>query len=223
MVRCSHHVIHHVCKDYWDSQNSIRNAWIAKDGQWFLIHEWGVQKICKEKQDQACDVCSLSPLHKWSSREGSIDRQWNKVSDVLPETVSRKDSRSWLSWTMVPHSQVRSSRRNRIKHVTSALYHPSTNGQAKRVVQTVKQGITRTSRDSIQERLTKFLFDYRITPHATTGVAPCDLLVNRKLRSRTIWSSVYQRKMKVIRLDRSSFTTMRNHWGSLLNRIQCNN
>ena len=74
--------------------------------------------------------------------------------------------------------------RNGIKHVTSAPYHPSTNGQAERAVQTLKQGIKRTPGDSIQERLSKFLFDYRITPHATTGIPPCELLMNRRLRSR---------------------------------------
>ena len=74
--------------------------------------------------------------------------------------------------------------RNGIKHVTSAPYHPSTNGQVERAVQTLKQGIKRTPGDSIQERLSKFLFDYRITPHATTGMPPCELLMNRRLRSR---------------------------------------
>ena len=73
---------------------------------------------------------------------------------------------------------------NGIKHVTSAPYHPSTNGLAERAVQTVKQGIQQTKGHTIQERLSRFLFDYRITPHPTTGVAPCELLLNRRLRSR---------------------------------------
>ena len=72
---------------------------------------------------------------------------------------------------------------NGIKHITSAPYHPSSNGQAERAVQTLKHGIKRIQEESIQVRMSKFLFDYRITPHATTGVAPCELLMNRKLRS----------------------------------------
>ena len=75
---------------------------------------------------------------------------------------------------------------NGIHHVTSAPYHPSTNayGLAEGAVQTVKQGIKRTQGSTIQERLSRFLFDYRITPHPTTGVAPSELLINRRLRSR---------------------------------------
>ena len=73
---------------------------------------------------------------------------------------------------------------NGIKHITSAPYHPSSNGQAERAVQTLKLGIKRTPGDTVQEKMSIFLFDYRITPHVTTGVAPCELLMNRKLRSR---------------------------------------
>ena len=73
---------------------------------------------------------------------------------------------------------------NGIKHITSAPYHPSSNGQAERAVQTLKLGIKRTPGENVQEKMSRFLFDYRITPHVTTGVAPCELLMNRKLRSR---------------------------------------
>ena len=75
-------------------------------------------------------------------------------------------------------------RKNGIKHVTSAPYHPSTNGQAERAVQTLKRCLKRTPGNSVQERLSRFLFDHRITPHTTTGVPPCEMLMNRRLRSR---------------------------------------
>ena len=35
----------------------------------------------------------------------------------------------------------------------------------------------------IQERLSKFLFIYCLTPHSTTGVAPAELLMGRRPRS----------------------------------------
>ena len=34
------------------------------------------------------------------------------------------------------------------------------------------------------ERKARMLFQYRITPHTTTGIAPAELLMRRKLRSR---------------------------------------
>ena len=73
---------------------------------------------------------------------------------------------------------------NGIVHVTSAPYHPSTNGLAERAVQSFKQGIKRITGSTIQERLSRFLFQYRITPHTTTGVSPAELLMGRCLRSR---------------------------------------
>ena len=92
--------------------------------------------------------------------------------------------------------------KNGIKHVTTAPYHPSSNGQAERAVQTVKQGLKQTPGKTIQEKLSKFLFQYRITPHATTGIAPCELLMKRKLRSKldsvfpTVQSKVQEAQAK---------------------------
>ena len=76
-------------------------------------------------------------------------------------------------------------KRNGIRHVTSAPYHQSSNGLAERAVQTFKEGLKKaSSTDSdLQTRLTRFLFQYRITPHSTTGVAPAELLMGRRPRS----------------------------------------
>ena len=101
------------------------------------------------------------------------------ATNGLPQTVVTDNGTSFTSQEFKTFMH-----RNGIRHTTSAPYHPSSNGQAERAVQTLKQGIKRTPGDSIQEKLSKFLFSYRITPHATTGVAPCELLMRRKLRSR---------------------------------------
>jgi len=73
---------------------------------------------------------------------------------------------------------------NGITHVTSAPYHPSTNGLAERAVQTLKRGLKRTPGATVQEKLSRFLLSYRITPQSTTGVSPSALLMGRRLRSR---------------------------------------
>ena len=37
---------------------------------------------------------------------------------------------------------------------------------------------------AVQCRLSTFLLNYRITPHTTTNVAPCELFLNRSVRTR---------------------------------------
>ena len=73
---------------------------------------------------------------------------------------------------------------NGIKHWKSSPYHPSSNGLAEKAVQIVKQGLKRIKGGSINDRLVKLLFSYRITPHTTTGVSPAQLLMGRNLKSR---------------------------------------
>ena len=68
---------------------------------------------------------------------------------------------------------------NGISHIRSSPYHPSTNGAAERLVQTVKQALCSECRDdlSMEKALASFLLRYRSTPHATTGVSPCSLFL----------------------------------------------
>ncbi|XP_061153479.1 uncharacterized protein K02A2.6-like, partial [Syngnathus typhle] len=74
-------------------------------------------------------------------------------------------------------------KQNGISHVRSAPFHPSSNGLAERAVQTFKEGMKKMKEGTIQTRLSRFLFSYRITPHATTGLSPAELMMSRRLRS----------------------------------------
>ena len=76
--------------------------------------------------------------------------------------------------------------RNGVKHIRSAPYHPSTNGAAERLVQTMK-GVLRSGHQQgmpFEQTLAPFLLGYRTTPHSTTGVAPSTLFLGRDLRTR---------------------------------------
>ena len=73
-------------------------------------------------------------------------------------------------------------RRNGIKHLTTAPYHPSSNGLAERAIQTVKEGLKRMT-GPLETRLPRFLLKYRVTPQATTGIAPTELLMGRRIRT----------------------------------------
>ena len=77
-----------------------------------------------------------------------------------------------------------------VKHHLIAVYKPSTNGLAERMVQTFKKALN-ASTDNLQLTIDKFLFNYRMTPHSSTGKTPSELMFGRKLRSRLdlLWPS----------------------------------
>ena len=68
---------------------------------------------------------------------------------------------------------------NGIKHWKSAPYHPSSNGLVEKAVQIVKQGLKQIKDGTINNKLSRLLFSYRITPHSTTGVSPGQLMMGK--------------------------------------------
>ena len=73
-----------------------------------------------------------------------------------------------------------------VLHKPTSPYHPSSNGQAERFVQTVKQALKAmaSSGESLQVRLDKFLLAYRNAPHAFTGEMPAVRFMGGQLRTR---------------------------------------
>ena len=59
-------------------------------------------------------------------------------------------------------------KRNGITHITSAPYHPASNGPAERTVQTFKRYMEKQEKGkcSIETLVSRFLFSYRNTPHS---------------------------------------------------------
>ena len=50
-------------------------------------------------------------------------------------------------------------------------------------MQTFKLGMKKQTNGTLQTKLSHFLFHYRLTPNATTGVAPTELMLKRQPRS----------------------------------------
>ena len=73
---------------------------------------------------------------------------------------------------------------NGIKHITTAPFHPATNGQAERFVQSFKRAMKceKQSTSQLNTNMAKFLLAYRNTAHSTTGETPSVLFLGRTIR-----------------------------------------
>ncbi|CAK1597675.1 unnamed protein product [Parnassius mnemosyne] len=72
---------------------------------------------------------------------------------------------------------------NKIKHVTTAPYHPTTNGLAERMVQTIKDKLRKMDDIPWDIKLPNILLGLRVTPCTATKKSPAELLMNRRLRT----------------------------------------
>ena len=98
----------------------------------------------------------------------------------IPVVIVTDNGTTFTSYEFAEFTQ-----KNGIRHIKISSYHPSSNGMAERAVKIVKDGLMKKSgtSQSIEYRLSRVLFQYRITPHFTTGVSPAKLLMGRRIRS----------------------------------------
>ncbi|KFD45214.1 hypothetical protein M513_13909 [Trichuris suis] len=70
---------------------------------------------------------------------------------------------------------------NCIQHLTTAPFHPASNGQAERLVQSTKEALRKESAKEWNVRLARLLLAQHSTPSSATGKSPAELLLNRRL------------------------------------------
>ncbi|KAG5882787.1 hypothetical protein JTB14_023626 [Gonioctena quinquepunctata] len=79
---------------------------------------------------------------------------------------------------------------NGIRHITSPVANPQSNGQAENYVKIFKNKLKAALSDSenrnqpLSRLVSRFLIVYRNADHETTKKAPAELLLGRKLRTR---------------------------------------
>ena len=74
----------------------------------------------------------------------------------------------------------RFTKQNGIRHVRSVPYHPTSNGLVERAVQTFKDFMKKMRDGSVEVNVSRFLLQYRITPHSTTVTSPAEMLMGRR-------------------------------------------
>ena len=127
---------------------------------------------------------------KWPKIIQMSTTTWNKTIEVMHEVFSRNGIPECLvsdnGLQFVTEVFQNFMKVNGLRHVTSAPYHPRTNGQVKRLVYTFKQEMKASSKHggTIQKGLSNFLLAYCSTPYSTTGESPAILFMGRTLQTR---------------------------------------
>ncbi|BHF62224.1 hypothetical protein SprV_0200520500 [Sparganum proliferum] len=127
--------------------------------------------------------------------------KWPEIAPLNPATASatiaflrRIFSQHGLPEVLVSDngSQFTSSsfedfcRQHNIQHLRLPPYHPQSNGQAERFVDTFKRAILKARGERTTDEIVQaFLFSYRTTPNPASpgGVSPAEALMGRKLRT----------------------------------------
>ena len=77
-------------------------------------------------------------------------------------------------------------RKNGIQHIYTPPYHPQSNGQVERFVDTFKRALAKSQGEgNILERIDRFLLQYRCTPHPSLpeNRTPAEIMFGRRIRT----------------------------------------
>ena len=103
-----------------------------------------------------------------------------------------------------------------IKHLTIAPFFAQSNGAAENAVKNIKNSLKnclgRNKTLDLQVALNNFLFDYRNTQHATTGVSPATLMFGRDLKTRFSFLKPNLNEVRE-RVNKKQQIQMKNHGG----------
>lgn len=88
---------------------------------------------------------------------------------------------------------------NGVVHKKGAPYHPATNGQVERYVQTIKEKLItlKCNASNLQKAICNILLTYRKTIHPSTGKSPSCIVFGRQIRSRIDLMIPKENKLKI--------------------------
>lgn len=109
----------------------------------------------------------------------------------LPDVLVSDNGRQFVSKEFSSFLQ-----QNGVVHKTSAPYHPSTNGQAERFVQTVKKTLHTmdTETGSLQDKILKIKYQLRRTPNTASGKSPYEQMFGNRT-VRTLLHAMLKKKL----------------------------
>jgi hypothetical protein len=173
-----------ICQSYHPAEQSTPiHPWEQPRSPWERLHVDHAGPFLGKQFLIVTDAYSkwleVEMVNSTSSREAinKLKRMFSIFG--LPKTIVSDNGSCFTSQEFKHFTQLYG-----ISHLTTPFYHPNSNGLAERSVRTFKDNMRKQGPNiPLQDRICKFLFHYRITPHPSTGEPPCKLLQGRMLRS----------------------------------------
>lgn len=169
-----------------DPTKSVLIPWEIPKGVWSRIHIDYAGPVNNEYFFIITDAYSKWP-EVFRTKDITSNFTVNKLREVfsrfgLPDTIVSDNGTQFTSQVFKDFVKL-----NNIRHKTSPPGHPATNGAAENSVKSFKNGLKAAlahGDTNIDVIIQRYLFDYRIATHCTTGEAPSKLMLGRKVKSR---------------------------------------
>ncbi|CAD5206230.1 unnamed protein product [Bursaphelenchus okinawaensis] len=125
--------------------------------------------------------CEIHPMTKITSKALITKLRQLFATFGIPEQVVSDNGRQFTSTEFKNFCLS-----NGIQHLFSPPDKQSCNGQAERFVGSFKMAMNKAVGESgsALDKANRWLFQYRLTPHPATGMAPANLMFGRQIRSR---------------------------------------
>lgn len=170
-----------------DPQKASLIPWQVPERVWSRVHIDFAGPLKKNYFLIITDAYSKWP-EVFKTKEITSNFTVNKLREVfarfgLPETIVSDNGTQFTSGCFQKFVSL-----NNIHHITSAPGHPATNGAAENAVKSFKNGLKAALADGnvmdVDALIQRYLFDYRLAEHCTTGESPAKIMFNRTLRNR---------------------------------------
>lgn len=162
---------------------STAHSWITPSNPWQRLHIDFAGPV-----DRKIYLIVVDPYSKWPEvkivRTTSSECAIKALREIfaeqgLPEVLVSDNGTAFTSEDFKTFMKC-----NGIRHILTPPYSPSSNGQAERFVQTVKNKLKSLAGTDMDIILPRLLFGLRSAPSSVTGKTPAEMLNKRRFRTR---------------------------------------
>lgn len=161
-------------------------SWDEPTNSWSRVHIDFLGPIWNSKWLVLIDAKSKFPVvidMGYDTTGANLIKGLEKVFDWLgpPETLVSDNGPPFNSYDLIQFYK-----KYGINHITTAPYHPASNGIAERFVRSFKEALTKAYNSGEKDKITtvrRILRNYRWTPHTTTGKRPVDMIFQHTIRT----------------------------------------